>query len=1371
MSKSVKEHVHCVFNEELWIPTLNPALMKHVQLMLTIKRPAAEILLGTIYLDYQKARLSPSQATSPRWYYFYGAPLICIDSPLALRVPWDQPVARMNLDPSCASTYRGRILIGLNDFQVPDNANVSESTRTTSIRPVTRDELPPEKKYVLRMWVLAGSDLPGKMVGLNMTSFRKAVKLRVVASIGPLSVATAFAEPSSGSENRRAKNEYRWGEALELGAPFPSELADRWSTSQVQQLVQEYDQCIAEYEAFKQQVPALTLQLHSLELAKILDGNGELDAETLPTRQDEQHRTGKRQPHFEILAKLARQQAAARKRLLLALQDAQVPDVFVYLQDDDENVLCFARFAPETLLVRRFAPVPQWHELRREDALGLIGSNAFPGSLQIALGFGPEEMDEESKSAWDPSTLTTRFPRKPIENETHQRCSVFVNIYQAHCLPAADRNGFSDPVAHVKLQGVVQSTKTLHRTLNPVWNERLRFEDVLLPRDPQLYPRLLIDIFDFDELTANDFLGSCRVDLPTPSSDPVPKWYALDQTRLQLKNGASHLLTSSSSSLLLSVEVAPEESAPAGNAVMQNVRPDSQGSCLLQVLVLGLRGLSGVGPFSTSATCVKFDLGHQSGESSHRYSTQKSNRPSPRNPNFGDLVEIPFELPVDLVFLPRLQVLVEDSRLGGLATAVLGSSSIPILPAVLEMMERERDTNASASQTQDCEKDNERAPDLVNGQTSSSSSSSPPLLGSKPPTLDPWPNHDPLPLPEFMKGRGSVSEELELLPELQPPPFQSFPIFTGSAVGSSFFGLNSSINRMRKVGELKAAIRVIWTKDRNNASKTEAEEGIFHPTMIEKLAIPRPVQVRLYVLKCFALTPTDIGRDHTQSCDPYLQVALGDKTISCRSNYKPKTTEPGFYQRFEFHTAFPGPSQLEIKVYDHDLFRFSDDLVGSTTIDLEDRWFSRHWSTLFSQSSISETRSSLEIGLDDDDDDDDDDGVETSSCRPTYLRKPVEYRSLKKVACSVDQGKLECWVDIMDHETAQRYPPVDIAPPEGSKYELRVVVWSATVFADKHPRRDLYVRASFGKSSEKRPLLQMLNVEHKEWKSTDIHWRAKNGKACWNYRIKFPHVSLPCAEKDSRLMIQLWDKDVGLDRCLGERQVNLNQFLKRAYIGRDDAVHLFDDREREQGRGQSQTQQAMELVSTLVPWAGQVQQPPNSGVVRMRSLGSSATEPPSCDVRVSVELVRQDLADTFLKNASGRREPNQYPTLSKPVGRLQLSLLYNPCALAREIIGPEACTRIYCFLVLILVVLLFILILPDVGGITAFVANTGWVGAVIIAIVLFLLVSLCCYYTSAAQLCLADMCGTCCCCCRRHSDSDELEPFADIEANRQALLD
>ena len=48
---------------------------------------------------------------------------------------------------------------------------------------------------------------------------------------------------------------------------------------------------------------------------------------------------------------------------------------------------------------------------------------------------------------------------------------------------------------------------------------------------------------------------------------------------------------------------------------------------------------------------------------------------------------------------------------------------------------------------------------------------------------------------------------------------------------------------------------------------------------------------------------------------------------------------------YEIKTSLPGVSQLHIQLWDKDSF-VSDDLIGETIIDLENRFFSKKWRNL-----------------------------------------------------------------------------------------------------------------------------------------------------------------------------------------------------------------------------------------------------------------------------------------------------------------------------------------------------------------------------------------------------------------------------------------
>ena len=72
--------------------------------------------------------------------------------------------------------------------------------------------------------------------------------------------------------------------------------------------------------------------------------------------------------------------------------------------------------------------------------------------------------------------------------------------------------------------------------------------------------------------------------------------------------------------------------------------------------------------------------------------------------------------------------------------------------------------------------------------------------------------------------------------------------------------------------------------------------------------------------------------------DPYLKVKLGGKTIhNDRRSYLAKTLHCDWYKCIPLTVTVPGDGKVRIEVWDHDRFS-GDDLIGRTSIDLEDRY-------------------------------------------------------------------------------------------------------------------------------------------------------------------------------------------------------------------------------------------------------------------------------------------------------------------------------------------------------------------------------------------------------------------------------------------------
>lgn len=330
---------------------------------------------------------------------------------------------------------------------------------------------------------------------------------------------------------------------------------------------------------------------------------------------------------------------------------------------------------------------------------------------------------------------------------------------------------------------------------------------------------------------------------------------------------------------------------------------------------------------------------------------------------------------------------------------------------------------------------------------------------------------DPNDIPEYMRGRDTVDNELE--DAMDCKPFTTIPLFYGQKNASTALG------QYRQVGDFKGLIRVSSNK-----------EATFDLDLKELLK-PKHVFVRVYVLRGHRLNPKD--RDGTS--DPYLIAQLGDQKISTRDRYIPSNLDPDFYEVFEFGTTIPGDTRFELTVMDWD--GIGDDLIGTTAIDLEDRWFSKEW-------------------------------------RKTEI-KPVEIRTLHGPNSSAPQGKVSLWVDILSAEDAKRFPIHHIKPPAPEPYELRVIIWGVremTIKDEITEQNDLYVTGRVGDQ----PL-----------QSTDTHLRSKKGKGNFNWRMKFP-INLPYREQAPRLRLQVWDLDFfSADDSIAETLLSLKSLCKKAY--------------------------------------------------------------------------------------------------------------------------------------------------------------------------------------------------------------------------------
>jgi hypothetical protein len=365
----------------------------------------------------------------------------------------------------------------------------------------------------------------------------------------------------------------------------------------------------------------------------------------------------------------------------------------------------------------------------------------------------------------------------------------------------------------------------------------------------------------------------------------------------------------------------------------------------------------------------------------------------------------------------------------------------------------------------------------------------------------------------YMRGRATINESLDHPKYVGQAPFSTYRLLRGQKKGGFFAKLLGGGEEF-EAGVLKGCVTLVAPKGSElqkaieNAPTGSAIRRIFPQVPKAPNVDPKQVVVRLYVLKGFNMYCED-------DANLYLRVKLGKTIIQDKGKVCKGNNQLEFYQSFELRVELPGVSQLEVSVVEKNFFGF-DTVIGTTTLDLEDRFFNEKW-----RNGNFDT-----IGKDKDEK------------LAKLNRKPVEECTLRLPSNRMPQGKISCWLDIMTEKDAAKEPMFDISLVPPAPFEMRLVLWKArnmpsaeTVAKDMN---DLYLVASLIS-------LNGLDIE----KETDVHWRAKNGGGSFNWRMKF-NFTLP--QKRPRLRLSAWDQDIfGPNDAIGECQMPLTLLFKQAW--------------------------------------------------------------------------------------------------------------------------------------------------------------------------------------------------------------------------------
>ena len=352
------------------------------------------------------------------------------------------------------------------------------------------------------------------------------------------------------------------------------------------------------------------------------------------------------------------------------------------------------------------------------------------------------------------------------------------------------------------------------------------------------------------------------------------------------------------------------------------------------------------------------------------------------------------------------------------------------------------------------------------------------------------------------KDDDKTYEEKEAIKQKKMNPKMS-KMFGGLLQKQSLDGTNTILPRNLKdrgYGKFKAVIRIA-EKEKMDKFQREIEkfkskdENIMkdlkniekYEKLTKSILVKHEVIIRVYVLELRDLPK----KDYLSASDPYIKIYFGgEKKFDEQKNHQNDLDNVKWYKYYDILSIFPGDSTLKIEVWDYNPI-FKDELIGETSIDLEDRYFNNDWQLL--------------------------------------KFKPIETRSLRHPDIAGQQGNILLWVEIFDKKDSINMTPWQILPEPISKVELRLIVWETEKMrmADIEDTSDIYVTAF---------------VDQKKKQSTDIHFRCTTGDASFNWRMV---MQLDVPSVNNKLTLQCYDKDIfSKDDFISGAEIDLTDLIK-----------------------------------------------------------------------------------------------------------------------------------------------------------------------------------------------------------------------------------
>ncbi|XP_067657682.1 myoferlin-like isoform X1 [Haliotis asinina] len=807
-------------------------------------------------------------------------------------------------------------------------------------------------------------------------------------------------------------------------------------------------------------------------------------------------------------------------------------------------------------------------------------------------------------------------------------------IYQARDLLAADDSGLSDPFTRVSFLTQSMVTERLHKTLCPTWDQTLIFGEIEIFGNPKGIesqpPDIILELFDHDTFGKPEFLGRSKAQPmvkldPGDARTPVLQWYEIN--RMGQKGGE---LLAAFELFLMTGKDLPFLPPKRGSLylVPNGIRPVMQRTGI-EVLCWGVRNMKKFQMSNVSSPSIEFECGGHLLNSVTIKDTKK-------NPNFNEpLLFFDVMLPKEELYMPPMNIRVRDHRQFGrkpnVGVFVLRTMEDfrcdPMLPAADEEEEGSIVGNGPAGEHVVDMPQEEKLPKKPwfnklkkkNKEEEPETTRTGSMFGKKL-------SFPQLELPDFRKLKADM-EDPNLLDE-EIDWWSKYYASTGETTKCRKYlelGYDNLLilkSELEKTEDFNGFVDFCHSFDLCRGKNEEEEEsnvvgefkGSFRvyplpqdpgePLPLKILSDlpnsdPDECIIRVYVIKAIELQPND----PSGLADPYLEVLLGSKKLNTRDDYIPNTTNPVFGKMFDIKASIPLEKDLIIRVKDYDLIS-SDDVIGETLIDLENRFLTKHRATCglpksYCTSGINEWRDCMKPKE-----------LLEEYCRKRHLSGPMfygnnsvkvgkrvynlsEFEQNKKpnshwgppeerlalavlnnmplvkehvetralfnpLQPGIEQGKLQMFVDIFPKSLGEPGPPFDITPRKPKGYVLKIIIWNTvdvvleeeSITGEK--MSDIYVVG------------WLQGIDEKQ--ETDVHYRSLDGTGNFNWRFVFPFEYLPAEQTmvvrrkehfwsldetelhlSPMLSCQIWDNDkFSADDFLGTLDVNLNSIPRPA---------------------------------------------------------------------------------------------------------------------------------------------------------------------------------------------------------------------------------